>query len=246
MIAVGKTDIGLVRSQNQDSIFVSENRIAKFPHALVVADGIAGHTAGYGPSRTAVESFCKYVQEQGNEEILDSLIGAVQFANSEVYAMSKTDDKYCNMGTTFVAASVSKGHIYIAHVGDSRLYRIRNNTITQITNDHSLVNDMLKNGEITQEEAETFPYKNVITRAVGTDAVVNVDGIIENNYNGDILLLCSDGLSGMVGNDEILQIVSDINLSLTDKVDKLIDLAKAHGGLDNISVVLAALGGADI
>lgn len=243
MIAVGKTDIGLVRSQNQDSICIHSDSVGTLPNLFIVADGMGGHNAGDVASNTAINAFCQYAQQNRGQEILDTLIGGVQFANSEVYRMSKTDESLSNMGTTFVGVSVSGENTYVAHVGDSRLYRIREGKIAQITNDHSLINDMLRSGEITVEEAKLYPYKNIITRAVGTNASVNVDGLVEKNIDGDILLLCSDGLSGMLSRQEILDIVSDENISLEERADKLVELAKSHGGLDNISVILVVIGG---
>lgn len=244
MIAVGKTDIGLIRSQNQDSIFISENCIGSLPNVFIVADGMGGHKAGDVASQTAIKCFCEYAGK-AKDEILDTLIGAVQYANTGVYNLSKSNEDYVGMGTTFVVATVDDKNLYIAHVGDSRLYRIRNNEIIQLTNDHSLVNDMLKSGDITAEEAADYPYKNIITRAVGIDESVVVDGIVEQNADDDILLLCSDGLSGMVSKEEILDIILDKSMSLEEKADRLIDRAKNYGGRDNISVVLVTIGGAD-
>lgn len=245
MTAIGKTDIGLVRSQNQDSIYISENCVGSLPNVFIVADGMGGHNAGDVASQLAIKSFCDYAMENKSDEILDTLIGAVQYANTQVYNMGQSKEEYANMGTTLVALSINDNNSYIAHVGDSRLYRIRNNEIVQLTNDHSLVNDMLKSGDITAEQVESYPYKNVITRAVGIDKEVNVDGIVEQNEKGDILLLCSDGLSGMLSVEEILKTANDSSLSLEKRVDKLVALAKDHGGRDNISVVLVTIGGAD-
>lgn len=245
MTAIGRTDIGLVRSQNQDSIYVSENCVGSLPNVFIVADGMGGHNAGDVASQLAIKSFCEYAEKNQSDEILDTLIGAVQYANTQVYTLGKAREEYSNMGTTFVAVVINGNNSYIAHVGDSRLYRIRDNKIVQLTNDHSLVNDMLKSGDITAEQVETYLYKNVITRAVGTDKEVDVDGIVEQNLENDILLLCSDGLSGMLSVEEILSIADDSSLSLEKRADKLVALAKDHGGKDNISVVLVTIGGAD-
>jgi protein phosphatase len=142
------------------------------------------------------------------------------------------------MGTTFIGCTVENNCAYIAHVGDSRLYRISCGRITQITNDHSFIAEMLKAGRITPEEAANHPKRNSITRAVGTDKTVEVDGIICPLYPGDTIVICSDGLYGMMSNEDILALATSEGKTLEEKTRSLIDLANSNGGTDNISVVL--------
>lgn len=239
MTGIGKTNKGRVRMQNEDSIFVSNTGIGNLPNIFIVADGMGGHKAGDIASNFSIKYFCEYIHNNHFEdEILDLLIGGVKYSNENVYKMSLQDDNYTNMGTTFLAAVVKDGKIYIAHVGDSRLYIIRGGEIFQVTTDHTYVMEMIKAGEITYLEAKNHPNRNVITRALGVGNEILVDGIFSNVLEDDIVLICSDGLSSMITDNEILQIVSQKNLLLENKLDKLIEAANNNGGCDNISVIL--------
>lgn len=242
MVGVGKSNIGMLRARNEDSILVSNEAIGVLPNAFVVADGMGGHKAGNIASASAIEGFTEFVKkaENENEEILDVMISAVNYANDLVHRLSQECEEYSNMGSTFIACCIDKSSAYIAHVGDSRLYLYRQGGLTQITNDHSLVAEMVRAGRLTEEEAETDYRRNVITRAVGTDCFVNIDGIITPIQAGDSILMCSDGLSNMVAKSGIKKIL-DMNVSDEQKVDALIAEANDNGGADNISVIIISL-----
>lgn len=239
MIAIGKTDVGRVRTVNQDNIFVSEQPVGCLPNVFIVADGMGGELAGDVASDLAIKFFCDYVaSHERNGEYLDNLISAVTHANTEVFGKSMSSSQYSGMGTTFLAVTVSDNVLYAAHVGDSRLYEITEKGIEQLSNDHSYVMEMVRNGQITQQEAENHPQKNIITRAVGTRSIVNVDGIIKPIAKDSLYLICSDGLSNMLTSDTIRRIAYNKNLTVEKRVDELILKANENGGRDNISAVI--------
>ncbi len=239
MTGVGKSDIGKIRSCNEDSIFVRNYNIGCLDNLYIVADGMGGHKSGEVASSSAIRFFCEFIERKTEKnEILDTLVEGVGYANKKVNEMSKTDEIYSNMGTTFLAASVSNDKIYIAHVGDSRLYIIRNNEIKQITSDHTYVMDMVRSGFITKEEARIHPDRNIITRALGVDENLSIDGIFNKLFYGDIVIMCSDGLYEMIDDNDILDIAGSEILSLEQKAEKMIEFANSLGGKDNVSVVL--------
>lgn len=240
MLGLGKSDIGLVRQKNEDNLLVSNEPVGKFGNLFVIADGMGGHKAGNIASSVAVDSFSDYIKshEDNNDEILDVLIGGINHANSIVYNMTKENEEYSNMGTTFLACTIRDKNAYIAHVGDCRLYKISKFEITQITNDHSYVAELVRMGRLTEEEAAVHPDRHSITRAVGSEPTVIADGIICSVAQGDIIVMCSDGLSNMVDNKKILEIADDGILTVEQKVEKLIDEAKSNGGYDNITVIV--------
>lgn len=241
MLGYGRTDIGCVRPKNEDSIYVSNEPVGKLDNLYIVADGMGGHRAGQVASNTAIEAFLAYLnkyQPDSTEEPLDMLIGAVNMANDAVYKLGRTYEEYSEMGTTMIGATVVGNNMYVAHVGDSRLYKISDGKIEQVTNDHSLVAEMVRAGQLTEEEARNHPQRNCITRAVGTDSSVVTDGLIVRIKEKDIILICSDGLSTMLEDDEICNIASAGGFSIEDRTDMLIDAAKNNGGFDNISVVI--------
>lgn len=244
MLGIGKTDVGRVRSNNEDSVLISNTPVGVLPNLYIVADGMGGHKAGEVASSLAIKSCCDYLasDKANGGEILDTLIDSVRYANVCVYGAGREDNRLSNMGTTFVGCCVCSAAVYIAHVGDSRLYRIGRDCIEQITSDHSFVAEMVKAGKLTPEEAENHPDRNIITRAVGTNESVKVDGIVLNAAKDDIILICSDGLNTMLTDEEILGIISDTELNLNEKLTKLVDCANANGGRDNISVILIDLG----
>lgn len=244
MIGVGKSDIGRCRAKNEDSMMVSNTAVGNLPNVYVIADGMGGHKAGNVASSVAIKCFNEYVQkpEHSNDEVLDILIGGINYANSVVYNMTLENEEYSNMGTTFLACTICGNNAYIAHVGDCRLYKISNYNITQITNDHSYVAELVRMGRITEEEAAVHPDRHSITRAVGSEPTVIADGIICSISSGDIILMCSDGLTNMIDNDAILHIADDGILTLDQKVDKLIDTANENGGIDNITAILIGKG----
>lgn len=246
MIGIGKTDIGRVRSNNEDSVLVKNEPVGMLPNLYIVADGMGGHKAGEVASNLAITSCCdNLIYDASGEEILDTLIDAVRAANVTVFNYAAENTDCSNMGTTFVGCCVDGNTAYIAHVGDSRLYRIGADSIEQITTDHSYVGEMVRAGKLTPEEAENHPDRNIITRALGTNASVEADGLVVNLKDDDILLLCSDGLNTMLKNDEILSIVRRDGSTLEQRLDMLIDAANEKGGKDNISAILIDLGEVD-
>ena len=236
--AFGKTDVGLMRTINQDSIFVSTQPIGKLPNLFIVADGMGGHKAGDVASREAIERFVKYACTTHMSDPANILDAGIISVNKDIFDMANSNRDYSGMGTTFVAASLVENHVYIANVGDSRLYLIGRD-IRQITRDHSLVEDMVRMGVLEREEARTHYKKNVITKAIGVaDDKTSTPDIFEIEVeNGDKLLLCSDGLTNMVEDYEIKKIVKD-NDSIEDAVRELIRQANENGGKDNISAIL--------
>ena len=240
MRVFGKTDVGLVRKINQDFIFYSRESVGAFPNLFIVADGMGGHNAGEVASQNAVKFIAEEMQRLLNDkdetEIPGRLCRAVEGANEKVYRMSTENKIHSGMGTTVVAAFICEGVAYVANVGDSRAYAIRSDEIAQITTDHSVVSELVMSGTITREEARVHPQKNIITRAIGTDSKVKVD-IFEYDYSrGDVLLMCSDGLSGMLDDNEICEIVK-AGRNSEETVCRLVDSAKENGGLDNITVI---------
>lgn len=238
MTGVGITDTGLVRVNNEDSIFVSNTQVSMLPNLYIVADGMGGHKAGNIASSYSIKFFCEYINNCYDNEILDIIVSAVKYSNDKVYSMSLDNDDYYNMGTTFLAAVINDSKLYIAHVGDCRLYIIRNEKIYQITTDHTYVMEMVKAGEITYDEAKIHPKRNIITRALGIEIGITVDGLINDVLEGDIILICSDGLSNMLTDNEILQIVNNSETEIPQKSKELINTANNNGGRDNISVIV--------
>lgn len=241
MFGFGRTDIGRVRPKNEDSIYVSNIPVGKLENLYIVADGMGGHKAGQVASNTAIEAFLAYLnkyQPDSTEEPLDMLIGGINMANEAIYSLGHSYDEYGDMGTTMVAATVMNGNMYVAHVGDSRLYKITDDKIEQITNDHSLVAEMVKAGQLTEEEARNHPQRNCITRAVGTDSTVISDGHIVKVKENDVVVICSDGLNTMVEDFEILNIAGKKSIDIEQRVNMLVDTANNNGGKDNISAVV--------
>ena len=227
-----------MRTINQDSIFVSTQPIGKLPNLFIVADGMGGHKAGDVASREAIERFVKYACTTHMSDPANILDAGIISVNKDIFDMANSNRDYSGMGTTFVAASLVENHVYIANVGDSRLYLIGRD-IRQITRDHSLVEDMVRMGVLEREEARTHYKKNVITKAIGVaDDKTSTPDIFEIEVeNGDKLLLCSDGLTNMVEDYDIKKIVKD-NDSIEDAVRELIKQANENGGKDNISAIL--------
>ncbi|MBE5922116.1 MAG: Stp1/IreP family PP2C-type Ser/Thr phosphatase [Lachnospiraceae bacterium] len=236
MKAYGKTDAGAIRAMNQDVIFYSENPVGTLPNLFIVADGMGGHRAGDIASSLAVKTFVDFIKRSQNINPITLLEEGIELANMAVIEKAFEDEGYHGMGTTIVVATVKDGLLYVANVGDSRLYLI-NDEIHQITRDHSYVEDLVSLGQLDKESARVNQKKNIITRAIGAEPNV-VPDFFEVEYNGtDRFLLCSDGLSNMVSDEEIRKVITSED-DLSDAVHRLIDLANEHGGRDNISVVL--------
>ena len=232
MKAVGNSVIGMKRTNNEDAIYVNEQK-----NLYVVADGMGGCNAGEVASNTAISIFVEAMEKTENEEILDRMMFATRACNQIVYQKAKNNIEYTDMGTTLVAACIEKEKVFIIYVGDSRAYRFRDNELCQITTDHSYVMELVKIGSITKEEAEVHPKKNIITRAIGVREDVEPDIVIADIKEGDKILLCTDGLSNMVSNKEMEKILTT-ECSTEEKVKKLVLLANHKGGLDNISLIL--------
>ena len=242
MNSFGKTDIGLKRARNEDSFFVSDGRVGALSDLYIVADGMGGHKAGDVASSLAVERFVQYVSERDDaDEKLDLLISAVNYANSEVYKLASSSEEYSNMGSTLIGCTVAEDYAYIAHVGDSRVYKLSGDKLHQLTNDHSYVAELVRAGRLTPEEAIDHPQRSVITRAIGTDVSVVADGLLVPVRKGDLLLMCTDGLNTMVKDHAIEGVLKNSELTIEEKVNCLIDMANVEGGYDNITVVLISV-----
>ncbi|MGH3113294.1 MAG: Stp1/IreP family PP2C-type Ser/Thr phosphatase [Gaiellaceae bacterium] len=230
--SIGKSDPGRVRRRNEDAFVVD-------PPLFAVADGMGGAQAGEVASRLAAAAFREYreADELAPEERVRAII---KEANRRIYDRARTDSEVSGMGTTVTAALLGDGGVVIGHVGDSRAYRIRDGRLEQLTEDHSLVADLMRSGRLTPEEAEGHPQRSVITRALGTDPDVDVDTLVIEAEAGDLFLLCSDGLSTMVSDAEVLQTVERAG-TLDEAARDLVRAANTGGGEDNVTVVLFRL-----
>lgn len=234
------TDIGRQRQLNQDYVFTSEVAVGPLPNLFIVADGMGGHKAGEFASKSAVETIVNEVNRSKEKNAVKVLGKAIQKANEKVRQKASMDENYQGMGTTLVLASYSGHTLCVANVGDSRLYLI-SDKIRQITTDHSLVEEMIRMGGLDREKARSHPDKNIITRAVGVVDEVDADFFeVDDIKTGDIVLMCSDGLSNMISDTELEEIVRE-ETSLEDRAKKMIALANQRGGKDNITVILARL-----
>ena len=231
------TDIGRKREINQDYVFATDETIGNLPNLLVVADGMGGHRAGDFASRFTVEVLAEEVQNCKETHPETILGNSIQAANERLLEEAEKDNRLEGMGTTLVAATILDHVLYFANVGDSRLYLI-NKEIRQLSKDHSMVEEMVRLGGLTEEEAKHHPDKNIITRAIGVKQKVEPDFFEYRLKGGDIILMCSDGLTNMVDDDEIFQIVNSAR-DIVEAVESLIQRANENGGSDNIGVVLA-------
>ena len=242
MRITAKTDIGKVRSTNQDSYSAGE-----LPGGVawaVVCDGMGGANGGNVASSVSVRMISHSIDEgyrngMRPSSIRNMLDAAISGANACVFDMSKNDESLSGMGTTCVAALIAEGTVYISHVGDSRAYIISaDGKLRQLTRDHSMVQDLVETGKITQDEARTYPGKNIITRALGVDESVCADFCQEDFNKDDILLICTDGLTNFVSDEDIIAATSDGKYF--EYAERLVELANANGGGDNITVVSIA------
>jgi len=225
--SVGLSDTGRKRRHNEDSYVMQ-------PPLFAVADGMGGAQAGEIASRLATEAIEHKGGTDGGIELVTAL---VQAANRRVYDRARQETQLSGMGTTMTVALVEDAAVSIAHVGDSRAYLIRDGTLQQVTEDHSLVNELMKSGKLSREEAEHHPQRSVITRALGTDPDVDIDTYTIEPQPGDLFLLCSDGLTSMVGDETILEIAEQNRLDLDEAARALIGRANRGGGEDNITVI---------
>ena len=243
MRSVGITDLGLRRDNNEDSIFIHDDNYGSLPNLYIVADGIGGNNCGEVASSRAVEYFCEYVRNNkcfDDNDILDFLTAGISFCNSKIYADSLSNEMFTGMGTTMTVCTIKNNKVYMGHVGDSRLYIVGGGSMAQLTTDHSYVNEMVKAGEITESEAKVHPRRNIIMRAVGVGDSIQIDAQVIMAYKNDNLLLCSDGLTDMISDSDIYNIVAKAQ-DVTFKAEKLVSLAIENGGHDNISVILISI-----
>jgi protein phosphatase len=245
----GETNVGMKRTHNEDNLHLpSDERLA------LVADGMGGHASGEIASQMAVETVVDFFKnthddyeltwpfklDRGYRYDINRLITGIKLANVKIFEAAQREPHYRGMGTTIVATLFLDDQVLIGHVGDSRVYRVRDGEIQQITEDHSLLNDYIKMKKLTAEEIANFPHKNVIVRALGMKETVQVDVHNETPRIGDTYVLCSDGLSGMIEDDSIQKTVRT-ELDLDKAAEKLVEAANAAGGVDNVTVVLARL-----
>jgi serine/threonine protein phosphatase PrpC len=243
--AWGCTNVGLKRDNNEDNYIIDSNL-----QLYIIADGMGGHAGGAIASRMAIELVRETISKMYHEpsifnpqaakressDILQLLKEAIRSASCGIYEFSNQRLDLAGMGTTLTMILVYGGRGYIAHVGDSRLYRLRNNAFEQLTEDHSLVQEQVRAGFLTREEAHSSRFRNIITRSVGFESQVNADAFSLPLSSEDVFLLCSDGLSGMIDDEEIANVLRHGKLS--DATERLVALANHHGGDDNITLIL--------
>lgn len=244
----GNSHVGMKRNHNEDNLCLLPDE-----NLYIVADGMGGHAAGEVASRMAVETVSQFYKDTSEDEEVtwpfkmdrakkyeeNRIVTSIKLANLRIYEEALANAKKKGMGTTVVAVNFTKDGAYLGHVGDSRIYRFRAGQLKQMTEDHSLLNDYIKMKELTPEEIENFPHKNVIVRALGMKDSVLVDVAYEQPEHGDIYLLCSDGLSGEVTDAEMAKILGETGDDLEKGCNRLIQTANQNGGKDNVTVVLA-------
>jgi len=243
----GFTDIGKKRKINEDSFgFFPENGL------YVVADGMGGHAGGEVASRLAVESVEDFIKLSANRDDItwpfeideskskdeNRLNVAIQLANSRIFHEALINKNLNGMGTTIVAAIFAESHLYIGHVGDSRAYLIKNDEIRQLTDDHSIVYEQMRLGILSKEDAKTHSLRNVLTRALGTEPNIKIDTRAEKAEAGNTYLFCTDGLTNMLNDEEIKNIVSNNSNNAENACRELIAAANRNGGIDNITVII--------
>lgn len=238
----GLTDVGIKREKNEDAISLpSENEGIKL---FILADGMGGAKAGEKASQLAIESIRDYIRlhfikiERTKEEIEEMIRKAMVEANRKIFELANEYQELKGMGTTVLVVLLYRGRLYIGHIGDSRVYRLRKSVLRQLTKDHSYVQELVRQGTITIEEARNHPQKNVLLRALGCDRDIMPDVITKGFVKGDIILLCSDGLTNMVEDKEIYEIIMKNTSDLKVACKMLIDTANQNGGVDNVSAII--------
>jgi serine/threonine protein phosphatase PrpC len=236
-----ESDRGKVREINEDSCKVITG-IDGMPDTFIVADGMGGHNSGELASRMAVELseeyLLKFLQPDENEENILALISNMMAeVNKSIYSKAKESEENFGMGTTFIIGMLFKDKLYIGHVGDSRVYLVSNGVLKQLTTDHSYIEELIRNGSLTREEAQNHPKKNVITRALGCEENVEVDTYSVDVNDEDIFIFCTDGLTNMLSEKEILSIINN-NDNPQDSCSELVRAANEKGGEDNITVII--------
>ena len=234
-----KTDVGKIRDNNQDAYYISQKGDS---FLFIIADGMGGHKAGEIASKMAIDIISNSLESLltdstvGDKEIQDKIRSSIYEANDKIYRKSMEDEKFSGMGTTVTLAYAMDRNIFIGHAGDSRAYLFRDGILSQITKDHSLVEELIRNGSISVEEAKHHPQRNIITRAVGTSKEIKADLMVESKNKDDILLLCTDGLTNMLDDDEIKDSLI-INKDIQKACEELIKLSNDKGGFDNITIL---------
>ena len=247
------SDVGRKRSANEDS-YCADSELNLF----VVADGMGGHAAGEVASKVAVESIQDFIKNTSNDKDItwpyefdetlsmagNRLKSAIQTAHAKVLEVTSQKKEFQGMATTVVSILVEDGKAQVAHVGDSRAYMVRAGKLIQLTSDHSWVNEQLRTGAITSQQARNHPYRNIVTRALGGPNPVDVDVTEEPMQEGDVILLCSDGLNTMITDEQILEIISRSPENLEQACQELINTANQNGGEDNVTAILVRYEGA--
>ncbi len=237
--AYAKTDIGKARDINEDSFYITKDQFSEV-QLFMLADGMGGCNAGDVASKLAITCSKRYIENNFKEtpkdkESIIQLIGSsIEYANMVVYEKAIENKEYEGMGTTLEVCLIYNNRAYIAHIGDSRIYRIRKGIIRQLTQDHSYVETLVEQGTISKEEAKHHPKKNMLTRALGCNAFVEPEVLVRGFQKEDTIVICSDGLTNMVGNQEIFDLVTE-NFESAPK--ELIKIANQNGGTDNITVI---------
>lgn len=243
----GNTHVGMKRELNEDNLYLLPEH-----NIYIVADGMGGHANGEVASQMAVETLAQFYRDTAEDEDItwpfkmdkgrnyqeNRIATGIKLANLKIFETGIENPRQKGMGTTIVASVFSEKAVYLGHVGDSRIYRVRDGAIEQLTEDHSLLNDYIKMKDLTPEEIENFPHKNVIVRALGMKETVQVDVITTEPSDKDIYLLCSDGLCGMVTDADMCEVIVSSNEDLEQACNRLIQVANQNGGTDNITAVL--------
>ena len=236
MKAFAITDVGQARLMNQDFVYCSQKPIGSLPNIFIVADGMGGHKAGDMASSFAVETFINMVEASDEKNQITLIDETIKTVNEKLIQKAKESEDYEGMGTTLVVATIIGNVLHVANVGDSRLYVV-NEELQQITRDHSLVEEMVAIGEIERKDARTHEQKNIITRAIGGSGLVMADFFSVDLKPKDRILMCSDGLTNMIEDEEIGQIVKKNN-NVEDAAVELLKTANNNGGKDNISIII--------
>ncbi len=231
------TDVGQRRKLNQDYVFASLEPVGNLPNLFVVADGMGGHNAGDYASSHAVQILVDEIRKDADFNPIRVIRHAIETANTEIIEQAQSDARYKGMGTTIVVSTIVGNYAYVANVGDSRLYIIQDG-IHQVTKDHSLVQEMVRIGELQPAEARNHPDKNIITRALGAERTVDIDFFDMKLEPESTILMCSDGLTNMVEDAKIEDIITGQSENLEKKGEKLLAEANSNGGKDNIAIVL--------
>lgn len=231
------TNIGKMRKLNQDYVYSTEQPIGNLPNLFLVADGMGGHNAGDYASKLAVSTIVEQAADMDETDPTRVLDLAISVANAVVWRSAESSPELAGMGTTVVAAVVDDNHLYVANVGDSRLYVANDVEMTQITRDHSWVEEMVKRGGLDREEARNHPDKNIITRAVGVESSVRIDFFDYTLKDGEKILMCTDGLTNMLSDEQIRDILMQ-DAEVAERAEELIRKANDNGGKDNVSVIL--------